>query len=167
MRQMTGDNLRNAFAGESQAHMKYLIFADRADKEGKRNVAKLFRAIAFAERIHATNHLKYLGSIKDTLENLQTAINGETYEVEEMHPSYYEVAKLQEEKNAQKGIKWALDAERVHAEMYKEAKEAVENGQDVNIGPIYICDVCGYTVEGEIPEECPLCGVGRDKFSKF
>ena len=147
--------------------MKYLIFADKADKEGKGNVARLFRAIAFAERVHATNHFKYLGSIKDTLENLQVAINGETYEVEEMYPSYYEVAKLQEEKNAQKSIGWALDAEKVHAEMYRKAKEAMEKGQDVNIGSIYICDICGYTVEGEIPEKCPLCGVGKDRFSKF
>lgn len=164
---MTESNLRSAFAGESQAHMRYLIFADRAEKEGYANVARLFRAIAYAEQVHATNHYRELGDINVSPQNLQVAIDGENWEVEEMYPAYLVVAQLQEEKGAQRSMGYALEAEKIHAQMYKEAKEAIEKGVDPELGAIYICQVCGHTVEGEPPEKCPLCGAKREKYVKF
>jgi len=167
MKSTTENNLRNAFAGESQAHMKYLIFADKADKEGKINIARLFRAVSFAEQVHAANHFNVLGENKSLSENLQTAINGETYEVDEMYPSFLEVAKNQNEKQAQLSFAGALEAEKIHARMYKNAKQAVDEGKDISVGDIYICEVCGYTVEAEAPDRCPVCNAPKDKFKKF
>jgi rubrerythrin len=167
MRKMTETNLLAAFAGESQAHMRYTIFAQVAEKEGKPNIARLFKAIAFAEQIHATNHFKELSGIGSSIANLQEAINGETFEVNEMYPAYHAVAKLQEEKGAQRSTTWALTAEKVHAVMYQDAKQAVENKQDVAIGDIYICDLCGYTTTDDNLEVCPLCGAKKDRFRKF
>ncbi len=167
MRKMTEENLKAAFAGESQAHMKYLIFATKAEEEGRPNVARLFKAIAYAEQVHATNHFKALGELGQTVQNLRAAIAGETYEVEEMYPAFQEVAKLQMEKGAQKSTMWAFEAEKVHAGMYQKARQAVEEGRDVNLGDVWICEVCGYTVEGPVPDKCPLCGVQKDRFKKF
>ncbi|MCM8814460.1 MAG: rubrerythrin family protein [Candidatus Omnitrophica bacterium] len=167
MKKMTEANLKAAFAGESQAHMKYLIFAQKAQEEGKPNVARLFEAISLAEQVHATNHLKALNEVGDTIENLQTAISGETFEVEEMYPAYDAVAKLQEEKSAQKSINYALSAEKVHAGLYSKAKQAVESGADVKIGKISVCKVCGWTIEGDAPERCPLCNAAKENFKTF
>ncbi len=167
MRKMTEDNLRAAFAGESQAHMRYLIFAEVAEKEGKVNIARLFRAIAYAEQVHAANHLRELRGIADTPGNLAEAIAGETFEVEEMYPAYNAVADLQEEKGATRSIHYALEAEKIHAEMYRKAKEAAARGEDLELGTVYICPICGYTAEGEAPEYCPVCGAPRDKFKDF
>jgi rubrerythrin len=167
MRKMTEENLKSAFAGESQAHMRYLIFADKAEKEGLPNVARLFRAIAYAERVHATNHYSALSIIRGSSENLQVAIDGENYESNEMYPAFNAVAKLQEERNAQRSTDWALQAEKVHAGMYQRAKQAVDNNEDVKLGPIYICELCGFTVEGEAPNRCPICGAPKDKFRAF
>jgi rubrerythrin len=167
MRKMTKANLEAAFAGESQAHMRYLIFADVAEKEGFPKVARLFRAIAFAEQVHATNHLKALGAVAESPANLQVAIDGETFEVEEMYPAYKAVAELQEEKGANRSMHSALEAEKVHAGMYQKARQSVLAGKDVEVGDIYICEVCGWTVEGEAPDRCPICGATREKFRKF
>jgi rubrerythrin len=167
MRKMTEENLKNAFAGESQAHMRYLIFADRAEEEGFPNVARLFRAIAYAELVHARNHYSALGMIRGSSENLQVAIDGEKYEVNEMYPAFNAVAILQEEKDAQRSTNWALQAEKVHAGMYERAKQAVDNKEDITLGTIYICEVCGFTVEGEVPNRCPICGAPKDKFRAF
>lgn len=167
MRRMTQDNLQAAFAGESQAHMRYLIFAEKAEDEGFKNVARLFRAIAFAEQVHATNHFKTLGQLGNSSQNLQAAIEGETFEVEEMYPSYSEVAKLQGESEAQRSMERAMEAEKVHASLYRRAKEAVDQGKDAEIGPIYICQKCGWTVEGEPPDTCPLCGAPKERFIGF
>ena len=167
MKSTTENNLRNAFAGESQANIKYLIFADKADKEGKTNIARLFRAVSFAEQVHAANHFNILGENKSLSENLQTAINGETYEVDEMYPSFLEVAKNQNEKQAQLSFTRALEAEKIHARMYKNAKQAVDEGKDISVGDIYICEVCGYTVEAEAPDRCPVCNAPKDKLKKF
>ncbi len=167
MRPMTEENLKAAFAGESQAHMRYLIFADQAEKEGKSNLARMFRAIAYAEQVHATNHYRELGMIKDSPGNLQQCIDGETYEVEEMYPAYNKVAELQGENGAVRSTHYALEAEKIHAEMYKSAKVEADAGKDVAIGKVYICPVCGYTVEGEAPEKCPVCSAPRDKFKEF
>ena len=167
MRKMTESFLRAAFAGESQAHMRYTIFADKAAKEGRVNTARLFRAIATAERVHATNHFKALGDLKGGVENLEAAIAGEDYEVEEMYPAYDAVARLQAEKGAIRSVHWALEAEKVHRTLYETAREAELKGQDSSFKTIHICEECGYTVEGEAPDRCPLCGKPREIFKAF
>jgi rubrerythrin len=167
MGQMTEKSLQEAFAGESQAHMKYLIFSEKAEKEGYPNVARLFKAIAYAEQVHATNHARQLGMIKDTAENLDTYVAAETYEVEEMYPAFMAIAKLQGEKGAELSMHYAIEAEKIHADMYRKAKQEVSKGKDLEISEVYICPVCGYTHEGESPEKCPVCGVSSDKFKKF
>jgi rubrerythrin len=167
MRKMSEENLRAAFAGESQAHMRYLIFAEQAEKEGMPNIAKLFRAIAYAEQVHATNHFKALGMLGKSPENLGSAIEGETFEVEEMYPAYRAVAELQGEKDALRSIRYALEAEKIHAELYSEARKLAERGEDLEIEKVSICSVCGHTVVGDAPERCPICGAGKDAFRVF
>jgi len=165
LRKMTEDNLKSAFAGESQAHMRYVIVANRA--EGFPNIARLFRAISYAEQVHATNHFDVLGMIRGSSDNLQVAIDGETYEINEMYPAFNAVAQLQEEKGAMQAFNAALQAEKIHASMYQKAKQTVETSKDIQLGAVYICDVCGYTVEGEAPSRCPICGASKEKFRKF
>ncbi|MBC7195352.1 MAG: rubrerythrin family protein [Caldisericia bacterium] len=167
MKKMTEKFLNEAFAGESMAHMKYLIFSEEAEKEGFKNVSRLFKAISFAEFVHARNHLRNLGLIKGTVDNLQTGIDGETYEVEEMYPVFNNAAKFQNEKGAELSTHYALEAEKIHAEMYKNAKEKVKEGKDIEIEDVYICPVCGYTHIGTPPDKCPVCGVTKDRFVKF
>ncbi len=164
---MTEENLKAAFAGESQAHMRYLVFSEKAEREGHPNIARLFKAIAFAEQVHATNHYRELGGINNSPQNLQVAIDGETWEVEEMYPAYLAVAQLQEEKGAQRSMSYALEAEKIHAAIYTKAKEVAEAGKDIEIGAVYICSVCGHTVEGEPPERCPICNAKREKYVEF
>jgi rubrerythrin len=167
LKETTEKNIASAFAGESQAHMKYVIFADKAEEEGYPNLARLFRAIAFAERVHARNHYDVLGNIRESAKNLQVAIDGETYEVQEMYPAFKSAAELQGEKGAQRSTDWALQAEKIHVGMYQRAKQAVERKKDVDASPIQVCEVCGYTVDGKAPERCPMCGAPREKFRSF
>ena len=167
MRKMTESNLLAAFAGESQAHMKYNIFADRAERERRPNLARLFRAIAFAERVHATNHLRELGLIKGSAENLQVAADGESFEINEMYPAYHNVAELQEERGAIRSTTYALEAEKDHLALYQEAQKAVAQNQDVSAGELWVCDVCGHTVVGDAPDVCPICKAKRDAYKKF
>jgi len=167
VKKMTEKSLQEAFAGESMAHMKYLIFSEIAEKEGYKNIARLFKAIAYAEQVHATNHARQLGMIKKTVDNLQTGIDGETFEVDEMYPAYDAIAKLQGEKGAELAIHYALEAEKIHAEYYKNAKEKAEKGKDIEIPEVYICPVCGWTHIGEPPDECPVCKVKKEQFKKF
>lgn len=167
MKLMTEKSLREAFAGESQAHMRYLIFADQAEKEGKKDVARLFRAIAFAEQVHATNHYRTLAEIKSTGENLQTCWDGENYEIEEMYPAFNAIATLQNEKDAMKSINYALSAEKMHRTLYADTKKKVDKGETVSINKIFICPVCGYTVLEEAPEKCPVCGTPKNLFHEF
>lgn len=167
MGKMTESNLRAAFAGESQAHVRYLIFADKAEKDGYPNVARLFRAFSHAELIHATNHLKDLKGIGNTSENLQAAVDGERFEMEEMYPAYKAVAELQGEKGAVRSITWAMEAEKVHFQLYDQAKGAVSGGKDADIGEVHICEVCGWTGTGEKPDRCPLCGAKASKITTF
>lgn len=167
MKQTTKENLKAAFAGESQAYMKYTVFADKAERDGYPEVARLFRAIAFAERVHATNHLRELGGIGSTVANLEAAIGGENYEVTEMYPAFDTVAKLQEEKGAIRTIRYALEAEKIHEVMYGDAKESVAAGKDIPSAPVYVCPVCGHTVIGEAPDKCPVCGLPHDKYREF
>lgn len=167
MGKMTDKSLKEAFSGESQAHMKYLIFSDVAEREGKENLARLFKGIAYAERVHATNHARELGMIGDSGENLQAGVDGEDFEVHWMYPAYHEIAHLEEEKGAQRSIHYALEAERIHSKMYEKAKDVVEKDEDIEMEELYICPVCGYTHQGEPPENCPVCGVSSDKFKEF
>ncbi len=167
MREMTEKFLNDAFAGESMAHMKYLHFADKAEEEGLTEMARMFRAIAYAERVHAGNHLGVLGGLKSTSDNIQSCINGETFEINEMYPAYNAVAKLQDEEGAVRSTYYALEAEKIHADWSKMAKEAVDKGEDVKVGTIQICSVCGHTREGDAPDKCPICGASKDKFVQF
>ena len=167
MKEKSEQNLKDAFAGESQAHLKYLAFADKAEAENLPHTARIFRANSYAEQIHAVNHLKALQRIGKTVENLQDAIEGETFEVEEMYPDYIRVAEEEQEKQAETTTRWALAAEKVHAGLYKKAKESVANGQDMDIEQIHVCQVCGYTVEGDAPDKCPVCGSPKEKFKRF
>ncbi len=167
MKRMTEENIKAAFAGESQAHMKYMLFAESAEREGLPNVARLFRAASFAEQVHAMRHLTTLGGIGKTATNLEAAIAGETFEFESMYPAYEAVAKLEGEQGALKAIQYALDAEKVHAKLYTRARDAVTLGRDTEMGPVVICEACGYTAEGEAPDKCPLCGAPKERFRKF
>jgi len=167
MRAMTQENQKAAFAGESQAHMKYLAFAAKAEKEGFANVARLFKAVSYAEQVHATHHLRILDGVGKTADNLGAAVGGETFEVEEMYPAFTAVAELQEEKAAVRANNWAMEAEKVHAKMYTAAKSAVDGGNDAELGHIHVCSSCGWTGEGEAPDECPLCGAKKEKFNIF
>jgi rubrerythrin len=153
----TTDNLKDAFAGESQANQKYNAFAKKAEKEGFANVAKLFRTTAEAERIHAEGHLKALDMIASTADNLQAAIDGETYEFEEMYPPMLALAK-EDGHRAKTMFKFAVDAEEVHAIIYKKALEAVKNGVDMDVTDFHLCPICGYIELGTVPEKCPVCG---------
>lgn len=167
MKKMTEENVKAALAGESQAHVKYAAFADKAEAEKLPNVARAFRANSYAERLHATNYLKTLGAIGSTKENLVAAAGGEDFEIEEMYPAYIAVAEMQGEKTAGMFLKAALAAEKVHSGIYKAAQAAVQAGRDIDFRPIQVCGVCGFTVEGEAPDKCPVCGAPKDKFVAF
>ena len=167
MHEMTKEFLETAFAGESMAHMKYLIFAEKAEKDGQSNLARLFRAIAYAEQVHATNHYRELGKIGDAAGNLQTCIDGEHHEVNEMYPVYHNAAEFQGEAGAVRSTHYALEAEKIHETMFVEAKQTVETSADLDLKTVHICPVCGYTVEGEAPEFCPVCGAKRELFKAF
>ena len=167
MKEMTEQNLKAAFAGESQAHMRYLAFADRAEEEGRPNIARLFRAIARAEQVHATGHLKALAGMGQTPANLSAAFGGETFEITEMYPAYLEVAKLQQELGAQQSMTYALQAEKLHAALYERAQAAAGAGQDLQLGELYVCPVCGHTVEDDPPERCPVCATRAERFMRF
>jgi rubrerythrin len=164
---MTEANLRAAFAGESQAAEKYLVFAEKAAADGLPNVANLFRAISFAETRHARNHWRALGGIGATADNLQTAFEGESFEIDEMYPAYVEVARVQSDKQAFKSMHWALKAEMDHKRMYAEARAKVLAGGDVAAQPVSVCQVCGHTVIGDVPDNCPVCAAARQAYRTF
>jgi rubrerythrin len=158
----TVENLKEAFAGESQANQKYRAFAKKAEKDGFPNIAKLFRTTAEAERIHAEGHLGALEAIGDTAANLQAAIEGETYETKVMYPPMVEQAEADGHK-AKRMFTYALEAEDVHAKLYAMALEAVKSGKDLN-ADFYLCPVCGYIEMGKPTDPCPVCGAKPDKF---
>jgi len=160
----TEKNLQEAFAGESQANRKYLAFAKKAEQEGYKQIAKLFRATAEAETVHAHNHLRLMGVIKSTKENLETAISGESYEFQEMYPRMIEDAKAGDKKGAVLSFNYANEVEKIHAELYKKALENFGKNPEVDY---YVCQVCGNTVEGEPPEKCPVCGSLKRMFKKI
>ncbi len=161
----TTKDLMEAFAGESQANRKYLAFAARADQEGYPYVARLFRAAAEAETIHAHNHLRALKGVKSTKENLQEAIGGEFHEFKEMYPGMIAAAQAAGNKEAERSFAFANEVEKVHHALYEKALKALE--EKLKAVDMYICPVCGYTVEQEPPEKCPVCGAKGKTFKKI
>jgi rubrerythrin len=173
--------LINAFGGESQAHMRYLHFALKAEKQQFPNMARLWRAVAHAEYVHAGDHYKELAHLDggfvansmaafgpgDTIKNLKLSIAGESFEIEEMYPVYIETAKLQHEPDAQKSFEWSYVTEKVHKQMFEQALSVIEKGADIDLGPVQVCEVCGYTLEGAAPDVCPLCKAKKEKFTEF
>ena len=160
---MTEQNLMAAFAGESQANRKYLAYAKQAEKEGYPRVAKLFRAAAEAETVHAHTHLRTLGGIKTTAENLQDAIAGETHEFKSMYPAMIKTAQDEDQKAAERAFRYANEVEQVHANLYQHALDNLENGADMDY---FVCSVCGYTCENEPPAKCPVCNAVARAFFK-
>ena len=162
----TTENLATAFAGESQANRKYLAFARQAEKEGLPQIAKLFRAAAEAETIHALGHLANMGGVGTTRENLEAAVKGETYEFTEMYPPMVEQAKAEGHK-AKTLLDWANRAERVHAGLFGQALEAMKAGKDLSKMEVYLCPFCGDVEFGVPPDKCPICGAAGAKFQKI
>ncbi|UCG79390.1 MAG: rubrerythrin family protein [Nitrospirota bacterium] len=159
----TEKNLQEAFAGESQANRKYLAFAQKAEEEGYKQVARLFRAAAEAETVHAHNHLRELKGIGTTRENLEAAIGGETHEFQNMYPDMIKEAEKEGNESAKRSFYVANEVEKIHAELYERAHKYLGDNEEVDY---YVCQVCGNTVENEPPDNCPICGVPRDKFKK-
>jgi rubrerythrin len=163
----TQENLKAAFAGESQANRRYLFFAEAADKQGHQQVARLFRAVAEAETVHARNHLSTLGDVKSTPENLEVAIGGEFYEFTKMYPEFIEQAKSEGNRKAEVTFDYANKVEKVHHTMYGKALKALEEGQPLEDKPYFVCQTCGYTVAGEAPDRCPICQTPGDRFKRI
>ena len=160
----TMDNLNAAFAGESQANREYLAFAKKAEAEGLKQVARLFCAAAEAETVHAHAHLRVIGGVKSTKENLQAAIEGEGHEFQEMYPKFIAEADAEKNKPAVMSFRNAMAVEEIHHRLYGEALKAVQAGSDLPAEKIFVCPVCGNTVKGAAPAKCPICGVPKDKF---
>lgn len=160
------ENLAAAFAGESQANRKYLAFAKKAKDEGYPQIAKLFKAAAAAETVHAHNHLRIMGGIKSTKENIMEAINGETYEFKTMYPEFLDTAAEDGENQASWSFNIANEVEKIHADLYQKAAEALKINSDLKEEDYYVCEVCGNTVEGNPPEKCPICNAGVKAFKK-
>lgn len=157
----TTENLKDAFAGESQAFNRYMAFAERADQEGYPGVAKLFRAAAKAEMYHALSHMKALGSVHGTMDNLQTAIDGETHEFKKMYPAMIQDAVADNEIEARHSLEYAMSIEMIHAKLFKKALQDPHANEE---SVYYICPVCGNTVMDQPPKKCPYCGVDAKDF---
>ena len=162
----TEKNLKAAFAGESQANRKYLAYAKKADEEGLHQVAKLFRAVAEAETIHALTHLKAMKGIGTTAENLKEALSGENYEHTSMYPEFIEAARADGDKEALRSFSWANAVEKIHEEKYKAAAEEVSSGNDLPAKKLYVCPLCGNVEEDEPPEKCRVCGAPGSSFKE-
>ena len=162
----TQKNLQDAFAGESQANCRYLFFADKAEKEGHTQIARLFRAAADAETVHARSHLRAIGGIGETKDNLGAAIEGENYEFTQMYPGFIKQAESENNKRAQLSFEFANEVEKVHHELYQKALETLEGGGQPKDEPYFVCQVCGHIVAGEAPETCPMCGAPRKMFKR-
>jgi rubrerythrin len=163
----TDENLKAAFAGESQANRMYLAFAKAAEQEGFPQIAKLFKAAAEAETVHAHNHFRVMGKVKSTAENLEAAVSGETYEFKTMYPQFIEDAKAEGNKKALQSFDYANKVEQVHAGLYQKAIEAAKAKKDLPKADIYVCPVCGDTFEGTAPDNCPICGTPKEKFTRI
>ena len=163
----TVENLKKAFAGESQANRRYHAFAQKAKEEGFVQVAKLFRAAEKAEMVHALNHLRIMGEIRSTAENLDAAVSGETFEFKEMYPEFLSIAKQEGKQQAAWSFQVANKVEEVHAGLFSKAVESVKSTKDLDEIDYYVCEVCGNTVEGVTPEKCPICGSPKTAFIKI
>lgn len=181
MKQMTEQNLINAFGGESMAHLRYRYSAVQATKENYPCVARMFEAISFSEYVHACDHYRELSHLGgnavvnckgrfgagDTSKNLNLAIAAEIFEIDELYPAYMATAKFQEEMGAYRSFNWSYQTEKVHKMLFEKAIEAVDKYHDVDLDILNVCSVCGYTLEGSAPEECPLCNAARERFQSF
>ncbi|MGE5187915.1 MAG: rubrerythrin family protein [Betaproteobacteria bacterium] len=163
----TDENLKAAFAGESQANRMYLAFAKKAEEEGLTQIAKLFKAAAEAETVHALNHLRVMGQVKMTADNLGTAVSGETYEFKSMYPQMIEDAKAEGNKKAVQSFDYANKVEAIHANLYQKALNALKENKPVPAADIYVCPVCGNTFEGKTPDICPICATLKSKFTRI
>ncbi len=163
----TKENLMAAFAGESQANRKYLAFAKKAEKEGFKNVGRIFQAIAEAETIHALKHFEIAGKINATLENLEAAAEGEHYEFSEMYPEFIATAKEEGDDKALQTFEYANAAEKVHGGIFNDLKEKVAGGADADDLEIYLCPVCGWVGFDPVPDNCPICNAAKKVFKKF
>jgi len=163
----TPDNLQAAFAGESQANRKYLAFAKQADADHLPQVAKLFRAAAAAETVHAHAHLRVMGGIRSTAENLRAAADGEAHEFRHMYPGFVQEAERESNKAAALSFRNAMAVEAIHHRLYEEALKAVAAGRDLPARPVFVCEVCGNTVYGAAEEKCSVCGAPRTKFAEI
>jgi rubrerythrin len=163
----TSDNLQSAFAGESQASRTYLYFAEKADEEGYKQIAHLFRAASDAETVHARKHLKVMQGIKSTADNLRAAIDGEHYEFTKMYPDFIKQADAEGDKKANEAFDLANRVEQIHHRLYQTALTMLEKGQETPEKPIYVCQYCGNTVEGEPPDRCPICGMPKKMFKRI
>ncbi len=179
---MTSDFLHSAYGGESMAHMRYMHWAKVAEKEGFPNIGKLFVAIAHAELVHAGNHYREIGGDKPvdytvtaggvfcygtTVENLQGGINGELHEVEQMYPVYLNAAEFQNESGAKRTFHYALEAEKIHADLFAQAQAVAKEGKDMELKNVYVCPVCGHTVLDGAPDKCPVCGAKKEMYKEF
>ncbi len=162
----TEENLQSAFAGESQANRRYLFFADKAEKEGYLQVARLFRAAAEAETIHARNHFAAMDGVGSTRDNLMAGAVGEHYEFTRMYPPFIEQAEIENNERAQRSFEYANEVEQVHHGLFEAAMKAFDAGQQLKDEPYFVCPVCGNTVAGEAPEKCPICGAPGSKFKR-
>lgn len=162
----TEDNLMAAFAGESQANRKYLAFAQRAEADGFKQIARLFRAVAAAETVHALAHFRVAGHVKDTVENLKAAMEGEHYEFTSMYPGFIAAAIAEGKKGAQGSFEKANAVEELHHVLYGDALKAAASGADLPAADIYVCDICGHTVIGDAPDKCPICGALKAKYRR-
>ena len=163
----TYENLADAFAGESQANRRYLAFAKKAEAEGHPGIAKIFRAAADGETVHALAHLRVMGGVKSTAENLAAAMEGESQEFKEMYPAYISAAQAEGNKAAEGSFKNAIAVEQVHYSLYSEAAKRLGSGEDMKIGKIFVCQVCGNAFLEETPDKCPVCGAVRSKFNEI
>lgn len=163
----TKDDLQCAFAGESQANRKYLAYAEKAAKDGHPQVAKLFRAVAAAETIHAHAHLKAMDGVKTTADNLMDAVAGEKHEFTEMYPPMVATAQAEGHKRAALSMTYALEVEKIHHGLFTDALNAVKGGGDLPAGKVYVCDVCGHTVIGTPPDRCPVCAAKQKSYTEI
>ena len=161
----TNENLAGAFAGESQANRKYLAFAKKADADGFPQVAKLFRAAAHAETIHAHAHLRAMDGVKDTAQNLKEAIAGEGFEFQQMYPPYLEEAKKEGHRMAEVSFRNALAVEEVHHDLYQKAFAAVSSGSDLAVRQLHVCEICGNTIYDAAQDKCEVCSAPRERFA--
>jgi rubrerythrin len=163
----TKENLQEAFAGESQASRRYQYFAEKADKEGKPQIARLFRAASEAETVHARNHLDVMSGIGTTADNLKVAIQGENYEFTRMYPDFIDTAKIESNARGEISFSWANKVEKIHHGLYEQALKDLNEGKKFTDEPYYVCQRCGNTVAGQAPDKCPVCGASRSMFKKM